>query len=106
MDVEGSKSGEIFFSTSGAQAQPWGNGSSFQCVVPPLVRTGALPGVGTNGACNGSFQLDFNAWMAAHPAKAPLAGNTAYLQCWFRDPQNTSNQTSSLSNALRASVCP
>jgi hypothetical protein len=106
LSVEGSKSGVIFFSTGGAQAQPWGNSSSFQCVVPPLVRTGTLPGIGTNGACDGSFQLDFNAWMAAHPNKAPAAGESAYLQCWFRDPHNTSNQTTSLSNALWASVCP
>ena len=104
--VEGSVKGMLYFGWNGRQAQPWGNGSSFLCVAPPFERTGVLAAGGTSGACDGSFQLDFNAWMAANPHKAPAAGDTAYLQCWFRDPQNTSNQPTSLSNALRASVCP
>ena len=103
---EGQKDGVIYFGTSGAQAAPWGNGSSFQCVVPPVVRTGTQAGTGSPGACDGSFALDFNAWMAANPGKAPGSGSTVHLQAWFRDPGNTSNQSTSLSDALRFSVCP
>jgi hypothetical protein len=103
--VEGAKDGILFFSTNGQQAAPWGNGTSFQCVVPPVVRTGLQPGIGTAGACNGSFQLDFNTWMAAHPAQSPAAGEQVSMQCWFRDPLNTSNQTTSLSDALSFVVC-
>jgi hypothetical protein len=104
--VEGKKDGILFFSTNGQQANPWGTGTSFQCVVPPVKRTSLQTGTGTSGACDGSFQLDFNAWMAAHPAKAPAAGEVASMQCWFRDPLNTSNETTSLSDALSFQICP
>jgi hypothetical protein len=104
--VEGQKDGTIYFSSGGAQANPWGNGTSLQCVVPPVTRTGVLPGIGAPGTCAGVYQLDFNAWMVANRQKAPHAGDTAYLQCWFRDPMNTSNRSTSLSSGLRFSVCP
>jgi hypothetical protein len=104
--AEGAKDGLLFFSTHGQQAVPWGNGTSFQCVVPPVVRTGLQSGTGTAGACNGSFQLDFNTWMAAHPAQSPAAGEQVSMQCWFRDPASTSNQSTSLSDALGFAVCP
>ena len=48
----------------------------------------------------------FNAWAAATPAKAPTAGVPTQAQFWFRDPQNTSNQSTSLSNAAQIGVCP
>jgi hypothetical protein len=104
--AEGDKDGMFFFSTNGRQANPWGSGSSYQCVVPPVKRTGLQIGVGTSGACDGHFQIDFNTWMAANPIKAPPAGVEANMQCWFRDPWNTSNQTTSLSNALEFYVNP
>jgi hypothetical protein len=103
---EGQKDGTFYFSTHGAQANTWGNGTSYQCVVPPVTRTGVLQGSGTVGGCDGLFQLDFNTWMTQNPTRAPAAGETAYLQCWFRDPKNTSNQSTSLSDALRFFVCP
>jgi hypothetical protein len=103
---EGGGPGVVFFGTNGEQGKAWGNGTSYRCVVPPLVRTGLDQGAGTPGQCDGAFQLDFNAWMAANPQKAPPGGATAYLQCWFRDPQNTSNQVTSFSDALRFAVCP
>jgi hypothetical protein len=103
---EGSKDGILFFGTNGRQANPWGNGTSYQCVVPPVVRTGLQSGTGTNGACDGGLTLDFNAWMSANPQKAPATGVVVDLQCWFRDPLNTSNQTTSLSDALEFTICP
>ena len=39
--VEGQKDGLFFFGTNGQQANPWGNGTSYQCVVPPVVRAPA-----------------------------------------------------------------
>jgi hypothetical protein len=33
----------------------WGNGTSHQCVIPPVQRAGLLAGSGTNGACDGTF---------------------------------------------------
>ena len=103
---EGQKDGLIYFGTAGAQAAPWGNGSSYQCVVPPVRRTGVQQGTGAPGSCGGGFALDLAAWASANPSKAPAAGDEVYLQCWFRDPASTSNQSTSLSNALSLTVCP
>ena len=104
--VEGVKDGLFFFGTSGRQANSWGSGSSFQCVVPPTIRTGVLSGTGTLGVCDGSASRDMNATWTAVPAKNPGAGALVQLQFWYRDPQNTSNQTTSLSDALEFTVEP
>jgi ELWxxDGT repeat protein len=103
--AEGDKDGLFFFGTNGRQASPWGNGTSFQCVVPPVKRSPTQPGGGTSGACDGSFLLDFNALISAQPAKAPAVGSEVQIQCWFRDPLSTSNQTTSLSDALEFTLC-
>jgi len=105
-NAESSASGILFFGTNGRQAAPWGNGTSYQCVVPPVQRTGLQSGTGAPGTCEGVFHLDFNAWMAAEPQKAPAGGEKVQMQAWFRDPLNTSNQTTSLSNAVEFTVCP
>jgi polyhydroxybutyrate depolymerase len=106
-DVEGNKDGLFFYGTSGAQGNSWGSGTSFQCVVPPVRRAGLLAAVGSPGACDGSFSQDFaEFWWNAPPAKVPSAGSKAWIQLWYRDPMNSSNQTTSLSNALEVLVCP
>ena len=105
--VEGSKDGLFFYGTNGQQANAWGSGTSFQCVTPPVQRAGILTGSGTNGMCNGTFNQDFNAfWATAVPGKVPGLGQEVSMQLWYRDPQNTSNQTTSLSDALKFRVCP
>ena len=53
--VEGLKNGLFFYGPNGRQANPWGNSTSYVCVVPPRLRGGLLTGVGTTGACDGSF---------------------------------------------------
>ena len=53
--VEGDNHGLFFFGQNGRQAIPWGNGTSYQCVVPPVHRAGVLPGTGTTGGCDGHF---------------------------------------------------
>jgi len=104
--AEGGKDGLYFFSTNGRKANSWGNGTSFQCVVPPVQRTPLITGTGTSGACDGNLGIDFNAWMTANPSKAPAAGSTVDMQLWFRDPGNTSNQTTSFSDGIEFGVCP
>jgi hypothetical protein len=104
--VEGNKDGLFFFGPNGRQASPWGNGTSFQCVVPPVNRGGLLTGVGTAGTCDGSFSQDLNARWTTKPNQNPGAGATVQAQLWYRDPLNTSNQTTSLSDALEFGVAP
>ena len=107
--VEGSSSGTnglFYFGTNGRQASGWGNGTSFQCVTPPVSRTQVLSGGGTAGKCNASFWVDLNARWAAKPSQSPGPGATVQAQLWYRDPGNTSNQTTSLSNAVEWTVCP
>jgi len=104
--VEGSKTGIFFYGTSGRQAAPWGNGTSFQCVVPPVKRGALVSGGGTSGACDGSFSYDLNARWTANPGHNPGPGALVQAQLWYRDPLNTSNQVTSLSDALEFTVCP
>jgi hypothetical protein len=107
--VEGAKDGLYYFGTNGRQANPWGTGTSLQCVVPPVVRLGVLSGTGTAGICDGTFSQDLNAlWCSTCPApvKFPGAGSVLVAQLWYRDPLNTSNQTTSQSNAIELCVGP
>ena len=107
--VEGNANGLFFFGTSGRQAAPWGNGTSFQCVVPPVKRAGLLTGTGTGGACDGSFSQDLNArWCATcpKPQQNPGPGAVVQAQLWYRDPQTTSNTPTSFSNAVEFTVYP
>jgi hypothetical protein len=98
--VEGVKDGLFFYGTNGPQANPWGSGTSFQCVVPPTIRTPILNSAGTVGACDGTISRDMNAYWTAFPIKNPGVGATVDMQLWYRDPANTSNQTTSLSDAV------
>jgi hypothetical protein len=107
--VEGGKDGLFFLGANGRQANPWGNGTSLQCVVPPVFRGGLLPGNGSTGQCDGVMAQDWNAlWCPAcpRPAKNPGAGAVVQAQLWYRDPQNTSNRTTSLSSAIEFVVRP
>jgi hypothetical protein len=107
--VEGQRAGLYFFGANGRQAAPWGNGSSTQCVAPPVARAGVLAAAGSAGACDGWFHQDLNAlWCAGcpKPSKNPGAGAVVQAQLWYRDPGSTSNQTTSLSDALEFTVAP
>jgi len=108
-DVEGGKDGLFYFGTGGRQANPWGNGTSLQCAVPPVSRAGLLIGTGAPGGCGGAFAQDLNAFWCPtcpKPGKNPGAGAVVQAQLWYRDPQNTSNRTTSLSDALEFTVGP
>jgi hypothetical protein len=107
--IEGARDGFFLYATNGRQANPWGNGTSSVCVVPPRRRGGLLAAVGTAGQCDGAFSQDLNArWCPScpKPLHNPGAGALLQAQMWYRDPQSTSNQTSSLSDALEVWVAP
>ena len=106
MGLEGNRGGMFFYGNNGRQTSPWGKGTSLQCVKPPVKRAGQLAGTGTNGQCDGLFTQDLNALWSAVPAKNPGVGATVQAQLWYHDPLNTSNRTTSLSDAIELTVCP
>ena len=74
-----------------------------------MKRAGLLTASGTINLCDGSVTQDFNAmWCPTcpKPLKNPGAGAVVQAQLWYRDSQNTSNQTTSLSDAIEFTVGP
>jgi hypothetical protein len=106
--VEGQKTGLIFYGVTGALGNPWSpTSTSFLCVKSPTQRTAAQSSGGTAGACDGSLSLDWNAFLAAHPAALgqPFAGGeSVWSQGWYRDPP--ASKTTNLSDGLEFQVCP
>ena len=106
-NVEGAKLGLIFYGISGRAISSWGGGSSFLCVKPPTQRMPLASSGGTSGQCNGAFDTDWLAYLAANPSAlgAPFsAGETVDAQCWYRDPPSA--KTTNLSNALEFVTVP
>jgi hypothetical protein len=104
--VEGFRRGLHFYGINGRAFTPWGNGTSVRCVAPPVTRASIQTGTGTPGACNGSFTDDLHVLWTAKPWINPGEGAVVQLQCWYRDPFNTSNRTTSYSNAIEFGVGP
>jgi hypothetical protein len=105
--VEGTRDGLFFFGANGRQAATWGNGTSYQCVAPPVRRGGLIAGTGTAGACDGELVQDLNAlWCPScpKPSHNPGVGAVLQTQLWYRDPASTSNRTTSLSDAVEVWV--
>jgi YVTN family beta-propeller protein len=106
-NVEGQRSGLIFYGVDGESATPWHSGSSFMCVKAPIQRTASQSSGGSLDHCDGALALDFNAYLASHPSALgqPFGTSTSvYLQAWFRDP--TAPGSTNLSDALRFTVAP
>jgi len=98
-NVEGQKSGIIFYSLAGAASQTWGAGSaSFLCVKAPTQRTSSQGSGGALGNCNGSFTLDWNAWLTGSGLSYPV-GTPVWVQSWYRDPP--APKTTNLSDGLQ-----
>jgi hypothetical protein len=104
--VEGAKDGLFFWGTGGRQANPWGTGTSLQCVVPPVKRGALLTGIGTSGTCNGAFTYDLHARWTSKPKQNPGTGATVQAQLWHRDPFSSSNVSTGFSDALEFTVGP
>jgi hypothetical protein len=107
-NVEGQRSGLIFYGVSGPVANPWGVGStSTVCVKAPTQRTLVHLTGGSFNACDGQLSIDWLAFMAANPGALgqPLAqGHAFHAQAWFRDPPAV--KTTNLSDGLRFLLCP
>ena len=105
-NVEGNKSGLIFYSITGQSAAPW-NATSFLCVKAPTQRTGTQTSGGTAGACDGTLALDWNAFQTANPGALGnpwSAGDIVQVQAWFRDPP--AGKATNLSNAIEMTYLP
>jgi hypothetical protein len=107
-NVEGQKSGLVFYGVSGPKSSIWAPGStSYLCVKSPTQRSPSSNSNGTANACDGSLSLDFLAYLATHPGAQgqPFsAGDMLWCQAWFRDPP--APDTTNLSDALQISLCP
>jgi hypothetical protein len=108
-NVEGQKTGIVFYGLV-SFPQPWcsmGGGSSYLCVKPPTMRTGPQSSGGNVNTCTGQLSLDWNAFQLVNPSAlgAPWsAGNKAFVQGWYRDPQSC--KTTSLSDAVELTYTP
>ena len=105
--MEGSKSGLIFYSINGANNFPWGAGTSLLCTKAPTQRSPIQNSGGSNGSCDGQITLDWNLFIATRPnalGNPFTGGESVWAQGWFRDPP--SPKTTSLSNGLQFTVAP
>jgi hypothetical protein len=107
-NVEGQRSGMVFYGVSGPSTIAWNpSSSSLVCVAPARQRTGIQVSGGTDGACDGTLTLYWNAFRASHPAAVGqpfTGGETIFLQAWYRD--GAAPGKANLSNALAVPVCP
>jgi YD repeat-containing protein len=114
-NVLDNKFGLLFYSLTGAQAAPFQGG--ILCAKPPHVRTdiqssgsGSSPGCqGTSGS-TGSFDFDFNAYIASgkDPSLTPAnaAGKTVNAQFWSRDPGFAPPNNTNLTDAVEFTIGP
>lgn len=109
-NIEGQKSGMIFYgiNNAGFSPLPWSpTSSSFFCVKSPVQRSLPQNSGGTLSGCDGQLQLDWNAFHAAFPGSlgAPFsAGGKVYAQAWYRDPP--ASRTTNLSDAVELTLLP
>lgn len=86
-NVLGQVTGLLLYGTSGPLAAPFVDATL--CVRPPLRR---LAPIGTGGSlppastCDGTLEVDFNAWVVTGADPALAAGTTVFAQYWLRDP--------------------
>jgi Tol biopolymer transport system component len=107
-NLDGQRSGLVFYGVTGAVEFPWAPGSSsFLCVKSPTQRLPLQSTGGTVGSCDGSLAVDFLAFLAANPGSLgqPFSsGDAVYAQAWFRDPP--SPKSTSLSAGLVFTLQP
>lgn len=101
--VPGVNIGIFFYGQNGPAAVPFQG--AFLCAAPPVLRTPGNSAGGTAGVCNGSYMIDFNAYVASAVDPTLVAGSQVQLQSWFRDPPDPVSGTG-LSNGLRFELLP
>jgi len=85
----GNKIGLFFYSKNGSLGTPIQNTFGTICIGSGVTRFGSQLGGGTNGACNGQYQVDFITYAKTPPQNQVLVpGVSVDLQAWYRDPPN------------------
>jgi hypothetical protein len=96
--------GLLIYSKTGADAKPFQDG--FLCIASPVRRT---PGQSAGGNpppadCSGSFDFEFNDYIATGLDKYLVAGQQVWAQYWYRDVASPSG--TGLTDALHFTICP
>jgi Tol biopolymer transport system component len=107
--VPGNSVGLFFYGIDNSSfvAPTWGSGSSVLCVRAPAFRTPLQATNGSDGLCDGHIGVDWTAFQGASPDALGhpwVAGASAFVQAWLRDPP--APKSSSLSNALELTYWP
>jgi hypothetical protein len=105
--VPGGNPGLFLYTTNGAAATPIQTAFGFLCIQsgPGMFRIGFQFDEGTQGACVGSYGMNFNQYIHGQTQDPALgAGASVDVQCWYRDPPNPGS--ANLTQALHFTVCP
>ncbi|MEM6671555.1 MAG: hypothetical protein AAF726_01855 [Planctomycetota bacterium] len=94
----------VLFYSLGSPAVPAQTIYGALCTDSSLRRTVAVPsGAGSGGLCGGTFEFDFNAWIAGGTDPALIIGETVVAQYWYRDGGAPS--LAAFSEAVRFALC-
>lgn len=107
LDVRPNVPGMLFYSTGGAASTPFAGGSL--CIQQPQHGTQmAITEINsqTTPPCNGRFTFDFNAWIAGGSDPTLSAGQTVWMQYWYRDPGGPPGVNIGLTDGIFVSICP
>jgi hypothetical protein len=102
-NILNAKFGLFFYSKSGQQAVPFQGGTL--CAKAPLIRT-SLQSSGGTAPCGGTFNMDFNAYIASGKDPGLVPGTAVDGQYWSRDPGFAPPNNTNLTNGLHFVICP
>jgi hypothetical protein len=105
-DVQAKVPGMLFYSTSGSASTPFAGGSL--CIQQPQKATqmAVTSANALTWPCNGQFSFDFSAWIASGNDPSLTAGQTLWMQYWYRDPGGPPGVNIGLTDGIFVSICP
>jgi alpha-tubulin suppressor-like RCC1 family protein len=93
------------YSTSGPLGTPTQSPFGLLCIAAPVSRLLVGLAHGTQGNCNGAYELDLGQFLASQQSDPALvAGATVDVQVWYRDPPNPGG--ANLTHALSFDLAP
>lgn len=101
----GTNAGILFYSNGGALTPPVSSAFGLLCVQPGPDLFRVTPGVisgGTNGLCNGTYDVNFSDWVLGGMDPSLGVSSQVDAQIWYRDPANMggSNTTNAVQFTL------